>query len=142
MHKTHWKRFIPLLKMYEFHPFRDSLTLALSQREREKILMSSFSQGLRPGLYSSRAVGAPKPRSKPVNSYVADFYINFMPYPLPVTIDSIAEKEEISPFQGFPHPDPLPEGEGIRGMIAPANPIEQQPDMLEKKVHNCRMYLK
>ncbi len=39
-------------------PYNNSLALSLSQREREIILLSSFSQGLRPGLYSCRAVGA------------------------------------------------------------------------------------
>ena len=33
----------------------------------------------------------------------------------------------------FPHPGPLPEGEGIWGGISPASPIEKQMDMLEKK---------
>ena len=47
-----------------------SLTLTLSQREREIILLSSFSQGLRPGLCSCRAVGAQKQHCKPVNSYL------------------------------------------------------------------------
>jgi len=55
--------------MYEFRPFRASLTLTLSQGERELILLSFFPQGLRPGLYSCRAVGAQKQHCKPVNSY-------------------------------------------------------------------------
>ncbi len=31
---------------------------------------------------------------------------------------SIAEKGCSSPFQGFPHPGPLPEGEGIWGILS------------------------
>ena len=34
--------------------------------------------------------------------------------------------------QKFPHPGPLPKGEGIRGLITPASPIDEQPDMLDK----------
>jgi len=41
-------------------PYNNSLTLTLSQREREIILLSSFSQGLHHGLYSCHAVGAEK----------------------------------------------------------------------------------
>ena len=37
------------------------------------------------------------------------------------------------PLQKFPHPSPLPEGEGIRGLISPASMIEERPDMLDKK---------
>ena len=31
----------------------------------------------------------------------------------------------------FPHPSPLPKGEGIRGLIFPASPIEERPDLLD-----------
>ncbi|HQH74365.1 MAG TPA: hypothetical protein PK360_19975, partial [bacterium] len=41
----------------------------------------------------------------------------------------------------FPHPIPLPEGEGIGGLISPASPIEKWADMLEKKVRTYRMSL-
>ena len=37
------------------------------------------------------------------------------------------------PYTGFPHPGSLPEGEGIRGLISPASPIEERPDMLDEK---------
>jgi len=37
------------------------------------------------------------------------------------------------PLQKFPHPGPLPEGEGIRGLISPVSPIEGQPDLLDEK---------
>ncbi len=37
------------------------------------------------------------------------------------------------PLQKFPHPSPLPEGEGIRGLIFPAGPVEKRPAMLDKK---------
>jgi len=37
------------------------------------------------------------------------------------------------PLLKFPHPDLFPEGEGIRGLIFPASPVEERPDMLEKK---------
>ena len=36
-------------------------------------------------------------------------------------------------LQKFPHPDPLPEGEGIWGVICPYGPIEMRTGMLEKK---------
>ncbi len=50
-------------------PYNNSLTLTLSQREREIILLSSFSQGLHHGLYSCHAVGAQKQYCNPVNRY-------------------------------------------------------------------------
>ena len=37
------------------------------------------------------------------------------------------------PLQKIPHPSPLPEGEGIRGLSSPASPIEERPDRLDKK---------
>ena len=44
-------------------------------------------------------------------------------------LDEIRADTKVRP----PHPGPLPGGEGIRGLITPANLIEQRPDMLEKK---------
>jgi len=37
------------------------------------------------------------------------------------------------PLQEFPHPSPLPEGEGIRGLITPASPIEVGLGMVGEK---------
>ncbi len=52
-----------------------------------------------------------------------------------VPVYPVAEKGCITPFQGFPHPSPLPEGEGIRGSMTPARPIEEQTDMLKGKYY-------
>ena len=55
-----------------------------------------------------------------------------MKYPYPVT-RLHSYKGCISPLQGFPHPSPLPEGEGIRGLITPASPIEVGLGMVGEK---------
>jgi len=42
-------------------------------------------------------------------------------------------REAYSTLPDFPHPGPLPEGEGIKGLIFLASPIEERTGMLDEK---------